>query len=147
DLRLDLEEAIEEGPLLDRQAIPVRLLLEGIADPLLPVDQGSVTVGGHPLDVFQLRKGHQSRGIIAICISRASLPCFDGPREGSYRLSQPWICSSTRERNCSRATGSQYPRDAWPTRWRRRSPPPRRSATGASSRRRCRSAAAARPAA
>src|SRR5688500_3580249 len=64
DLRLDLEKALDQGALVDREPVLGRMRGEGIADPLLPVDQGAVAVSGHPIDLFQLRQGHRRRGII-----------------------------------------------------------------------------------
>src|SRR4051794_4482961 len=74
DFGLDLHEALEEGALFEAEAVFGRLLLAGLDDPLLPVDQGAVTVGGHPFDVFETRKGHGQRGIMAIGPGRGSHP-------------------------------------------------------------------------
>ena len=110
DLGLDLEEALQEGALVDREAIAIGLPLEGVADALLPVDQGAVAIRGHPLDVFELRKGHESRGIMAICILRPLLTASAGRIERSYNLSRPWISSSIRESSSSPATAFPCPR-------------------------------------
>ena len=49
-----------------REAVALGLLRERVEDPLLPIDQGAVAVGGDPLDVFELRKGHGGgRGIMS----------------------------------------------------------------------------------
>ena len=54
-----------------REAVALGLLGERVEDPLLPVDQGSVAIGGHPLDVFELRERHQRRGSMATSAAEA----------------------------------------------------------------------------
>ena len=49
---LDLDEARDEHVAVHREPVSVGLLLEGLVDPGLPVDEGSVAVGGYELDVF-----------------------------------------------------------------------------------------------
>ena len=56
DLGLDLEEAVDELLLVEAEAVLGRPPWERVEDPLLPVDQGAVAVGGDPLDVFELGK-------------------------------------------------------------------------------------------
>src|SRR4029077_17352300 len=86
ELGLLLEEALQEGWTVDREAIPVGLPLEGVHDALLPVDQGAIAIRGYPLDVFQLWKGHESRGSIAIW-------CFPPLLTPSARLIGPRVPS------------------------------------------------------
>ena len=52
DLALDLDEARDQHVAVDREAVAVGLLLEGVVDAGLPVDQGAVAVEGDELDVF-----------------------------------------------------------------------------------------------
>ena len=44
----------DERALVEAEAVPLGLRGEDVDDSLLPVDQGAVAVGGHPLDVLQL---------------------------------------------------------------------------------------------
>ena len=106
---LDLEEALQERLLVDREPVAVGLLLEGVADPLLPVDQGAVAVRGHPLDVFELRKGHEAAGLWQLC--RMLLT----PAASARVRSRPWTSSNTRESSCSPSTASPSPRASTPT--------------------------------
>ncbi len=48
DLRLDLEEALDELILVVGEAVALGLLFERLEDALLPIDQGAIAVGGHP---------------------------------------------------------------------------------------------------
>src|SRR4029453_17992666 len=112
DFGLHLEEARQEGPLLEAEAVLGRLLLARFDDPLLPVDLGSVAVGGYPLDGFETREGHGARHLI-------------GCRPRSAEAPKTWTSSSTRASSFSPRTASpcraaRSPRPS-PTRWPRRS--------------------------
>ena len=72
-------------------------LRERVEDPLLPVDQGAVAVGGHPLDVFELREGHERRGIM-----HGRIGCRAPRRD-------PWTYSNTRASSCSPKHGVPVP--------------------------------------
>ena len=120
--------------VVEREAVAVGLLRERVEDPLLPVDQGSVAVGGDPLDVFELRKRPCGRGIMASdTAAAASARRSDGP---TRIPGQAAVRQARRARPDGRHAATSTPR----------SPPRTRSATPAWSRRRSRSASAARPA-
>ena len=59
DVRLDLEEPLHQRRLVEAEAVPLGLGVERVENPLLPVDQGSVAVGGDPGDVLELRQRHE----------------------------------------------------------------------------------------
>ena len=67
-LGLDLEEALDQRRLVEAEAILVGLGAKRVRDPLLPVDQGSVAVRGHPLDRFERGKGHRYSREIQCCL-------------------------------------------------------------------------------
>ena len=56
------DEAGDQLIAVDREAVTVGLLLKGLVDPRLPVDQGPVAVESDEFDVF--RQGHSGRGSI-----------------------------------------------------------------------------------
>ena len=56
DVALDVDEARDQHVAVDREAVAVGLLLEGVVDPGLPVDEGAVAVERDEFDVF--RKSH-----------------------------------------------------------------------------------------
>ena len=53
----------DERLLLEAEPVPVGFLAECLENPLLPIDQGPVAVGGHPVDVLELWQRHEPRGL------------------------------------------------------------------------------------
>ena len=47
-----------KASVVEAEAVLLGLLGAGLGDPLLPVDQGSVAVGGDPIDVFEAGERH-----------------------------------------------------------------------------------------
>ena len=63
DLVLNLVEAHQQRLDVQRQPVLGGLPLEGVRDPLVPVDQGPVAIYGDPFDLAALGEGHDGAGL------------------------------------------------------------------------------------
>ena len=92
---LDLEEALQQALHVEGEAVAVGLPLEGVEDPLLPIDQGAVAIGGHPFDLSELWEGHDGAGLWQPAPPGPSRPPCRSAREPQMLLVARATCRRT----------------------------------------------------